>query len=112
MPLQFISPALQGASFIGRVGVPLMQQLGISAGLAGLGAAAAAISNKPASSSQGARRGAAISNTPKTGREKLNDAWGLIPESAYQQGFSYRKGNGRPYSQPLIRTRKEMFTMP
>jgi hypothetical protein len=59
MPIQFVGPALQGASMIGRFGVPVLQQAGISAGLAGLGAAAAAISNKTASSSQGARRGAA-----------------------------------------------------
>jgi len=59
MPIGFVGPALQGASLIGRFGVPVLQQAGISAGLAGLGAAAAAISNKPASSSQGARRGAA-----------------------------------------------------
>lgn len=55
MPIQFVGPALQGASFIGRVGVPLMQQLGISAGLAGLGAAANAFAGSPKSSSQGVR---------------------------------------------------------
>lgn len=62
MPIGFVGPALQGASFLGRVGIPLAQQLGISAGLAGLGAAANALTNMPASSSQGTRRNAAGSS--------------------------------------------------
>jgi hypothetical protein len=59
MPIGFVGPALQGASFLGRVAIPLAQQLGISAGIAGLGAAANAFANMPAAKSQGTRRNAA-----------------------------------------------------
>jgi hypothetical protein len=40
MPIGLVGPALQGANFISRFGVPLLQQAGITAGLAGLGALA------------------------------------------------------------------------
>lgn len=36
MPIQFVSPALQGASFISKFGVPLLQQAGLTAGVTGL----------------------------------------------------------------------------
>ena len=40
MPIGFVGPALQGANFISRFGVPLLQRTGIAAGFAGLGALA------------------------------------------------------------------------
>jgi hypothetical protein len=84
MALQFIGPALQGASFISRVGVPLLQSAGISAGLAGLGAAANAFTNKPG----------------RTGREKLIQTWGRIPGSLNSTsggGFGYSRGRQPSY---------------
>lgn len=80
MPIGFVGPALQGASMIGRFGVPLLQQAGISAGLAGLGAAAAALSNKPASASQGTRRGAA-GKPRREGYSQLSSD--QLPKGAY-----------------------------
>lgn len=84
MALQFIGPALQGASFISRVGIPLLQNAGIAAGLTGLGAAANAFTKKPA----------------KTGREKLNQSWGRIPPSLNSTsggGFGYFGGRQPSY---------------
>lgn len=84
MALQFIGPALQGASFISRVGVPLLQSAGISAGLSGLGAAANAFTNKP----------------NRTGREKLNQTWGRISNSLNSTsggGFGYAGGRQPSY---------------
>lgn len=43
MPIGFVGPALQGANFIGRVGIPLLQQLAIPAGLAAAGAGLSAL---------------------------------------------------------------------
>ena len=49
MPIGFVGPALQGAGFISKFGVPLLQQAGITAGFAGLGALANTISKTPSS---------------------------------------------------------------
>jgi len=49
MPIGFVGPALQGANFISKFGVPLLQQAGITAGLAGLGALANTSSKTPSS---------------------------------------------------------------
>jgi len=53
MPIGFVGPALQGASFISRFGIPLLQQAGISAGIGALGAGASALA-RPVSSKQAA----------------------------------------------------------
>jgi hypothetical protein len=88
MPVQFAGPALQGASLIGRYGIPLVQQLGIGAGLAGIGAGIAKFNQAK----------------PQTGAQKLSKSWGKIPDSLYSsQGgsFGYRKDGGLPnYSDP------------
>ena len=49
MPIGFVGPALQGANFISKFGIPLLQQAGITAGLAGLGALANTTSRAPSS---------------------------------------------------------------
>jgi len=46
MPIGFVGPALQGANFIGRVGIPLLQQAGIAVGMAGIGAGVSALTSK------------------------------------------------------------------
>jgi hypothetical protein len=53
MPIGFVGPALQGASFISRFGIPLLQQAGISAGIGALGAGASALA-RPVPSKQAA----------------------------------------------------------
>ena len=83
--LQFAGPALQGASMIGRFGIPLLQQAGIAAGMAGIGAGINALTNKP----------------QLTGRQKLGQAWGKIPDSLNSPqggGFGYRNGKQPNYS--------------
>jgi hypothetical protein len=83
--LQFAGPALQGASMIGRFGIPLLQLAGISAGMAGIGAGINALTNKP----------------QLTGRQKLAQAWGKIPDSLNPLeggGFGYRNGKEPSYS--------------
>ena len=85
MPLQFVGPALQGASLIGRVGIPLLQQAGLAAGMAGIGAGVSALTNKP---------------QQKTGRQKLNQVWGKISDdlnSFEGGGFGYYKGRQPSY---------------
>lgn len=87
--LQFISPALQGANFIGRVGIPLLQQAGIAAGMAGIGAGISGLTSKPKAKPQ------------LTGRQKLSQAWGKIPGdlNSFQGGsFGYRKGTQPSYA--------------
>lgn len=91
MPIGFVGPALQGASLIGRVGIPLLQQAGLAAGMAGIGASISALTNKPQAKPQ------------PTGRQKLTQAWGRIPGDLNSQeggGFGYSKGRGRPGTQP------------
>ena len=56
MPIGFVGPALQGANFISKFGVPLLQQAGITAGLAGLGALANTTSREPSSAPRIDRR--------------------------------------------------------
>ena len=56
MPIGFVGPALQGANFISKFGIPLLQQAGITAGLAGLGALANTASKTPSSASRIDRR--------------------------------------------------------
>lgn len=85
--LQFVGPALQGASLIGRVGVPLLQQAGLAAGMTAIGAGINALTNKPQAKPQ------------PTGRQKLTQAWGKIPDdlnATQGGGFGYAKGGGQP----------------
>ena len=56
MPIGFVGPALQGANFISKFGIPLLQQAGITAGLAGLGALANTASKTSSSASRIDRR--------------------------------------------------------
>jgi len=56
MPIGFVGPALQGANFISKFGIPLLQQAGITAGFAGLGALANTDSKTPSSASRIDRR--------------------------------------------------------
>jgi hypothetical protein len=86
MPIGFVGPALQGASFISRFGVPLLQQAGISAGLAGLGAIANTASKAP-SSTPGRNRRANV------GSNNYSGVIGSIPPSA--NGESYRRAELR-----------------
>jgi len=86
MPIGFVGPALQGASFISRFGVPLLQQAGISAGLAGLGALANTASKVP-SSAPGRNRRANV------GSNNYSGVIGSIPPSA--RGESYRRAELR-----------------
>jgi hypothetical protein len=91
MPIGFVGPALQGASLIGRVGIPLLQQAGIGLGMAGIGAGVSALTNKPQAKPQ------------PTGRQKLAQSWGTIPDSLNAPqggGFGYSRGGGRPAVQP------------
>lgn len=87
--LQFVGPALQGASLIGRVGVPLLQQAGLAAGMTAIGAGINALTNKPQAKPQ------------PTGRQKLSQAWGTIPEDLNAKqggGFGYFMGKQPNYS--------------
>lgn len=89
--LQFVGPALQGASLIGRVGVPLLQQAGLAAGMTAIGAGINALTNKPQAKPQ------------PTGRQKLTQAWGKISDDLNAPqggGFGYAKGGGRRGTQP------------
>jgi hypothetical protein len=89
--LQFAGPALQGASMIGRFGIPLLQQAGIGLGMYGIGAGYSALTNKPQAKPQ------------LTGRQKLGQAWGTIPESLNSPqggGFGYSRGNNVRATQP------------
>jgi len=86
MPIGFVGPALQGASLISRFGVPLLQQAGISAGLAGLGALANTASRTP-SSAPGRNRRANV------GSNNYSGVIGSIPPSA--NGESYRRAELR-----------------
>lgn len=91
MPIGFVGPALQGANFIGRVGIPLLQQTGIAAGMAGIGAGISALTNRPQAKPQ------------LTGREQLSKSWGKIPSdlnATQGGGFGYARGNNRRASQP------------
>lgn len=89
MPIGFVGPALQGANFIGRFGIPLLQQAGIAAGMAGIGAGIGALTSRPKAKPQNL-----------TGREKINKAWGMLGDAYDTGGFGYRTGNREPYSQP------------
>jgi len=82
MPIGFVGPALQGANFISRFGVPFLQQAGISAGLAGLGALANTASKAPSSASGRNRRA-------NVGSNNYSGVIGSIPPSA--RGESYRR---------------------
>jgi len=91
MPIQFVGPALQGASLISRVGIPLLQQAGVASGLAGIGAGISALTNKPQTKPQ------------LTGRQKLYQAWGKIPDNLFSpEGgrFAYTTGRGGKATQP------------
>ena len=86
MPIQFVGPALQGASMISRFGIPLLKQAGISAGLAGLGALVGAASKTPSSS-------VGINRRAKVGSNRYSGIVGSIPPSA--NGESYRRAELR-----------------
>jgi hypothetical protein len=86
MPIGFVGPALQGASFVSRFGVPLLQQAGISAGLAGLGALANTASKVPSSAPDRNRRA-------NVGSNNYSGVIGSIPPSA--NGESYRRAELR-----------------
>lgn len=86
MPIGFVGPALQGANFISRFGVPFLQQAGITAGLAGLGALANTASTTPSSASRGNRRA-------NVGSNRYSGVIGSIPPSA--NGESYRRAELR-----------------
>jgi hypothetical protein len=86
MPIGFVGPALQGASFISRFGVPALQQLGISAGIAGLGALANTVSKTPSSAPRSNRRA-------NVGSNRYGGVIGSIPPSA--NGESYRRAELR-----------------
>jgi hypothetical protein len=86
MPIGFVGPALQGASLISRFGVPLLQQAGIGAGVAGLGALANAASKTP-SNAPGTNRRANV------GSNRYSGIIGSIPPSA--NGESYRRAELR-----------------
>lgn len=82
MPIQFVGPALQGASLIGRA-IPVLQQLAGSAAAGGLTSVVATQLLKP----------------KPTGKEKLYQAWGTIPNNLFSAkggGFSYRNDNYQP----------------
>lgn len=94
MPIGFVGPALQGANFIGRVGIPLLQQTGIAAGMAGIGAGISALTNRPQAKPQ------------LTGREQLSQSWGRVPpalNSPQGGGFGYAKANDTIGTQPSYR---------
>ena len=86
MPIGFVGPALQGASFISRFGVPLLQQAGITAGMAGLGALANAASKSPVGTPGANRRS-------NVGSNRYSGVIGSIPPSA--NGESYRRAELR-----------------
>ena len=86
MPIGFVGPALQGASFISRFGVPLLQQAGITAGIAGLGALANAASKSPVGTPGANRRS-------NVGSNRYSGVIGSIPPSA--NGESYRRAELR-----------------
>ncbi len=82
MPIQFVGPALQGASFVGRA-IPVLQNLAGSAALGGLTSVVGTQLLKP----------------KPTGKEKLYQAWGTIPDNIYSAkggGFAYRNDNNQP----------------
>ena len=81
MPIGFVGPALQGASFISRFGVPFLQQAGITAGIAGLGALGNAVSKTPVGTPRVNRRS-------NVGNNRYSGVIGSIPPSA--NGESYR----------------------
>jgi hypothetical protein len=81
MPIGFVGPALQGASLISKFGIPLLQQAGIGASLAGIGVLADAAS-KTRSNVPGRNRRANV------GSNKYSGIIGSIPPSA--NGESYR----------------------
>jgi len=57
MPIGFVGPALQGAGFISKFGIPLLKTVGITAGFGGLGALANTASQTPSTTSKTNRRG-------------------------------------------------------
>jgi hypothetical protein len=82
MPIQFVGPALQGASLVGRA-IPVLQNLAGSAALGGLTSVVGTQLLKP----------------KPTGKEKLSQAWGTIPDNIYSAkggGFAYRNDNNQP----------------
>ncbi len=82
MPIQFVGPALQGASLVGRA-IPVLQNLAGSAALGGLTSVVGTQLLKP----------------KPTGKEKLYQAWGTIPDNIYSAkggGFAYRNDNNQP----------------
>jgi hypothetical protein len=82
MPVQFVGPALQGASLIGRA-IPVLQNLAGSAAIGGLTSVVGTELLKP----------------KPTGKERLQQAWGRIPENLFSDkegNFGYRKGGGQP----------------
>jgi hypothetical protein len=86
MPVGFVGPALQGASFISKFGIPLLQQAGIGAGIAGLGALANTASKAPSNAPRTNRRA-------NVGRNSYGGVIGSIPPSA--NGESYRRAELR-----------------
>jgi hypothetical protein len=86
MPIGFVAPALQGASLISRFGIPLLQQAGIGAGVAGLGALANAASKTPSNAPSANRRA-------NVGSNRYSGIVGSIPPSA--NGESYRRAELR-----------------
>lgn len=90
MPIGFVGPALQGASFISRFGVPLLQQAGIGLGISGLGALANSASKTPSQSNAQVRNRRA-----NVGRNdnSYSGIIGSIPPSA--NGESYRSAELR-----------------
>jgi hypothetical protein len=82
MPIQFVGPALQGASLVGRA-IPVLQNLAGSAALGGLTSVVGTQLLKP----------------KPTGKEKLYQAWGTIPDNIFSAkggGFAYRNDNNQP----------------
>jgi hypothetical protein len=82
MPIQFVGPALQGASLISRA-IPVLQNLAGSAALGGLTSVVGTQLLKP----------------KPTGKEKLYQAWGTIPDNIFSAkggGFAYRNDNNQP----------------
>jgi len=86
MPIGFVGPALQGASLLSKLGIPLLQSAGISAGTAGIGALINAAAKTPSNTPGPNRRG-------NVGSNRYSGVIGSIPPSA--NGESYRRAELR-----------------
>ena len=86
MPIGFVGPALQGASLLSKLGIPLLQSAGISAGTAGIGALINAASKTPSNTPGFNRRS-------NVGSNRYSGVIGSIPPSA--NGESYRRAELR-----------------